>query len=561
MESRAILAVLFASAAIPPVASSQVDTAWARYYDGPGHDVDVVRAIAIDSSSNVYVTGESMGPGGKYDYASIAYNPDGDTLWVRRFNGAADNDDRPTAIAVDDNGNVYVGGSSVTDYNTGYDFGTVKYTPNGDVLWTRIYNGIGGYSADEARGMVLDDFGNVLVAGYSYNSMQADPTDNFALLKYDVGGAALDTARGGARDLYVTALACDHAGNSYVTGYATYFSGRYLVSVKYSPSLDTQAVNWHFGTPNVFNSGHAVIADDLQNYYVAGMVLENGKDYFTVIKYGQDGTRQWANLCNGPGGTSGEALALVVDAQGRVFATGRNWTGGLDHQMFTVAYAPNGDTLWTASYADGSGNDVALAITLDKKGSVIVTGYSDQGSLHKTDIVTLAYDVDGKLKWVHTFNGPSSSYDYGNVIAVDRQGSIYVAGSSVRPGGGADFVVIKYVTSSATVRNSGDHIPTLPALEQNYPNPFNPSTTITYELPHSSRVSLKVYNTLGQEVATLVNETKAAGVYTVEFDARSLASGIYFYRIQVRPLDSAIGRDSKSGAGNFVDTKKLILLR
>jgi len=84
------------------------------------------------------------------------------------------------------------------------------------------------------------------------------------------------------------------------------------------------------------------------------------------------------------------------------------------------------------------------------------------------------------------------------------------------------------------------------ALDQNYPNPFNPSTTIRYELPHASRVSLKIYNTLGQEVATLVNETKAAGVYTVQFDAGNLASGVYFYRLQAR---------------NFVETKKLVVLR
>jgi hypothetical protein len=68
-------------------------------------------------------------------------------------------------------------------------------------------------------------------------------------------------------------------------------------------------------------------------------------------------------------------------------------------------------------------------------------------------------------------------------------------------------------------------------LFQNYPNPFNPSSTIRYELPHASRVSLKVYNTLGQEVATLVNEAKPAGVYTVDFDAGGFASGVYYARL------------------------------
>jgi hypothetical protein len=84
------------------------------------------------------------------------------------------------------------------------------------------------------------------------------------------------------------------------------------------------------------------------------------------------------------------------------------------------------------------------------------------------------------------------------------------------------------------------------SLTQNYPNPFNPSTTIRYELPHASRVSLKVYNMLGQQVATLVNETKDAGIHEVKFDNSNLTSGVYFYRLE---------------AGDFVQTKKLAILK
>jgi cyclomaltodextrinase / maltogenic alpha-amylase / neopullulanase len=84
------------------------------------------------------------------------------------------------------------------------------------------------------------------------------------------------------------------------------------------------------------------------------------------------------------------------------------------------------------------------------------------------------------------------------------------------------------------------------ALEQNYPNPFNPSTTIRYQLPQSATVSLKIYDVLGREVQTLVNERQAAGQYSVLFNASGLASGVYFYRLQ---------------AGNFVQTKKMMLLK
>jgi hypothetical protein len=83
-------------------------------------------------------------------------------------------------------------------------------------------------------------------------------------------------------------------------------------------------------------------------------------------------------------------------------------------------------------------------------------------------------------------------------------------------------------------------------LEQNYPNPFNPSTTIRYYLPQKAGVTLSVFNTLAQQVATVVHETQDAGSYEVKFDGSALASGMYFYRLQT---------------GSFVDTKTLLLLK
>jgi hypothetical protein len=90
------------------------------------------------------------------------------------------------------------------------------------------------------------------------------------------------------------------------------------------------------------------------------------------------------------------------------------------------------------------------------------------------------------------------------------------------------------------------NIPTKFNLYQNYPNPFNPSTTIKFELPKSSKVNLAIYNTIGQKVATLVDEFKNAGAYEIKWNANSYASGIYFYLIR---------------AGEFVLTKKMIFLK
>jgi hypothetical protein len=83
-------------------------------------------------------------------------------------------------------------------------------------------------------------------------------------------------------------------------------------------------------------------------------------------------------------------------------------------------------------------------------------------------------------------------------------------------------------------------------LEQNYPNPFNPSTVISYQLPVISNVLLKVYDILGSEVSTLVNEEQKPGYYEVEFNASHLASGMYVYRLQ---------------AGNYISTKKMLMIK
>ncbi len=90
-------------------------------------------------------------------------------------------------------------------------------------------------------------------------------------------------------------------------------------------------------------------------------------------------------------------------------------------------------------------------------------------------------------------------------------------------------------------------------LDQNYPNPFNPSTKIRYQLPEKSRVYLKVFNSLGQEVATLINEIKEPGNYEVDFDSSYLSSGVYYYRIAIH--------SDRMLAGDFISTKKMVLIK
>ena len=137
-----------------------------------------------------------------------------------------------------------------------------------------------------------------------------------------------------------------------------------------------------------------------------------------------------------------------------------------------------------------------------------------------------------------------------------------------QPGDEFDFKTVNPLTSKdvyvffiTSVRK--EDIPASFSLEQNYPNPFNPTTRIKYQIPNSGRVLLRVFDLLGREVRTLVDETKSPGLYEVTFDAKGLASGVYFYRLSVSPLArrNLVTRERDGHQGDFDQTRKLLLVR
>ena len=110
-----------------------------------------------------------------------------------------------------------------------------------------------------------------------------------------------------------------------------------------------------------------------------------------------------------------------------------------------------------------------------------------------------------------------------------------------------DYLTIKYVQGPVAIIQDDFSIPASFSLSQNYPNPFNPTTIIQYSISSRQFVSLKVYDLLGREVATLVNEEKPAGNYEVEFDGTDFPSGIYFYHLSI---------DNR-----YNETRKMVLLK
>jgi hypothetical protein len=141
-------------------------------------------------------------------------------------------------------------------------------------------------------------------------------------------------------------------------------------------------------------------------------------------------------------------------------------------------------------------------------------------------------------------------------MAVDGYNHLYVTGTLRQPGwhgstSASMITTLQYDLTATSIENSLLTQPEKFVLEQNYPNPFNPTTKIRYSVPSDVKremlnVVLNVYDVLGREVATLVNEEKDAGVYEVEFDGTNFSSGIYLYRLNT---------------GNFSTVRKMILLK
>lgn len=136
---------------------------------------------------------------------------------------------------------------------------------------------------------------------------------------------------------------------------------------------------------------------------------------------------------------------------------------------------------------------------------------------------------------------PGSTVDFAHEIFDNEGGSATGHGTVDGTVYTLDFSMITSIEDPAS-----EIKPTKFSLKQNYPNPFNPNTTIEFAMPRSGIVLLKIYSTLGEEVTTLVSEKLEPGKYKYDWDASSLASGVYLYRIQ---------------AGNYVDSKKMVLLR
>ena len=313
---------------------------WAKRFDGG--DVDHAFALDVDGSGNICVTGTSND-----NYFTIKYNTAGDTLWTYTFTGIENASDVARAIAVDNTGCIIISG--VTDYYWGtIDFVTIKLNPSGDTVWTAQYNSPqNGY--DYFSAMAVDGSNNIYVTGEIYN---IGGNHDIITIKYNPYGDTVWTRRysGPANgDDKVYAFAVDNSGNVFITG-STYYAetGFDYLTIKYNTSGVQQWVRTYagLGYSNYLDYAYSIALDDFGNSYVTGATEISTYDFdYATIKYDSDGNEKWVIKYNGTGELNDYANSICVDNSGYVYVTGFSMGVGTGFDFATIKYTQTPSSL------------------------------------------------------------------------------------------------------------------------------------------------------------------------------------------------------------------------
>lgn len=253
----------------------------------------------------------------------------------------------------------------------------------------------------------------------------------------------------------------------------------------------------------------------------------------------------------------------IVFIDDNVYLTGRYFAFAQGDQriwMRTIKYdEETGQIIWQ-KYHNGDivpipGQHIncdPVSITVHPEGGVVVVGYSNKFGvvdLNSTDAVAISYDSQGEERFKIRYDYESNWFATSFSFALFDGNTLVSFGSAkeedLPPNNNAQLYFAKWNNVTGVEPEPGI-IPNDYILYQNYPNPFNPITTIKFSTPHSGNVLLKVFNLLGQEIETLVDEYLPSGTYNVQFAGQNLPSGIYIYELRTE---------------NFTTTKKMVVIK
>ena len=547
----------------------------ARYSTSNSFSHDAAVDLAVDKSGNVYVTG-TISNGNNYDFCTVKYNSDGLEQWVRIYNGPGDGHEYAVALTIDAESNVYITGYSngIGGVGTQYDYATIKYNANGDQLWAMRYDGPIGNNAnfgDQPTAIAIDNGGNVYVTGFSEEDSLIF-SFSYATVKYGSDGIEHWVKRYGhsseSYDNRATSITIDNDGNIYVTGRSddiyTYVD---FATIKYSSDGVEQWVQRYTGPDqDSYAEAVSIKTDVLGNIYVTGTASQqSGYEVFATVKYNSSGQEQWTAVYETQNSQGNFATEMAVDGLGGIYVTGQVISGSSNIDYVTVKYNSSGLQKWEIVYdGAGIGEDQVTDIDVSTSGDVYITGYSrGQNSVDEYATIKYSQSVMSTTLTSNAFSGSqvlevasNNGFSIGDNIIINPGGATEETNTITGFGSlllqaplqfdhnGGETVELLISTSVEEIIS--DFIPEEFILEQNYPNPFNPTTKISWQSPIGSHQTIKVYDVLGNEIATLVDEYKHAGTYNIEFNASRFASGVYLYRLQ---------------ANDFVATKKLLLIK
>jgi N-acetylneuraminic acid mutarotase len=283
------------------------------------------------------------------------------------------------------------------------------------------------------------------------------------------------------------------------------------------------------------------------------------QDSLIYFAGGTDGTVVYSNvwIYNAKSNTWRTATPLPATRFGGAFSRSGDtlvYVGGADLSVFyattyrgVISQSDRSVITWTTGANFPAG--VMYRMDAHQWGSkgIILTGGSNAAAWTAISAVTYSYSP-GANTWAPLPNKPTA-WTCGQSGSVSLGGGAWKLVCATGYNGTGNITTTEVFTDTLAVvgvEPVNNTVPETYSLSQNYPNPFNPSTNIKFAVPQAGNVKMVIFDVMGREVATLVNEFRPAGNYAVDFNASALSSGVYFYRIN---------------AGNFTDTKKMILIK
>ena len=452
-----------------------------------------------------------------------------DTMWTNTFGGL--NDETPACIQItNDNGFIILG--TTQSFGAGQqDIYLIKTDSIGNEEWSKTY---GGSSWDEGSDILTADDGGYLMMGNTWSFTPG----GIWLLRLNSIGDTLWTKHFGDMNwdsgLYM--IKTSDGGYAIIGG--NYYSGFGLIDlwiIKIDSSGNKLWEKLYGGVS--YDFGASIIQTPDDGYLVLGssQISDTSDPEVWLIRTNSNGDSLWTKKF---GIGIGESIVETSDG---------NYLITTSHPMFInskiLNIDPDGNLLWSKSFDTSleHGNSVVRC----PDDGFIIAGYTSMIIYGQADVVITKINADGDTLWVKMLGG--SDQEMGRSICKTVNSEYIILGSTNAQGaGGTDLWLILLEKESPSSVENYLVSPNSFSLTQNYPNPFNPSTKISWQSPVGSWQTLKIYDVLGNEVATLVNEYKPAGRYEVEWNASELPSGVYFYQLR---------------AENYIETKKMTLVK